>query len=241
VLSRHLTFFAVLEPSASTTLKLQVMTPRRLWLRNRPYMAVRILLTGPARVTGSFVGADGSVVPGQVVKTPTRHAGATVLRVPVRVSKPGVYRLQLHADGLGQVVDRTARIRFVATRPASPLWQDAGTLQVVVINGVRLGRTTLGKALGPNYVVRTVSDAELYAAVNPNDPHGAAAVVVDLGTVPLPSLASLHALLPELRIIGVTDDRALAADAHRAGIQTVLEGRAPTGVVKRIRSLIPRR
>jgi len=87
VLSRHLTYFAVVAPKAATTLKLNLSTPRRLWLEGRRYMAVRIVLTAPARVTGSFVADDGTVIPGQVIKTPTRRSGprmSTCSRQPRR-------------------------------------------------------------------------------------------------------------------------------------------------------------
>jgi hypothetical protein len=51
-------------------------------------------------------------------------------------------------------------------------------------------------------------------------------VVVDLATVPLPSLASLHAVVPELRIVGLTHDRRLAAAARRIGIDVLVTTRA---------------
>jgi hypothetical protein len=182
---------------------------------------------GPVRGVGVLMTWPGITVP-------------TVLRVPLKVTKPGTYRLQVHADGIGQVVNRTARIRFVANRPASPLWQEAGPLRVVVVKGLRVPQKRLAAALGSKYEVSTVADAALYAAVDPNDPRAAAAVVVDLASVPLPSLASLHALLPELRIIGVTADRALATAAQGVGVRSIVVSRAPTpGVVKRIKSLIP--
>src|SRR5207245_7648971 len=110
---------------------------------------------------------------------------------------------QVHAEGLGQVAERTARIRFVMHRPASSIWQAAGPLRVAVISGLPLRTSTLRTALGRNYVVRSVSDSDLYSEVDPNDPRAAAAVIVDLASVPLASLASLRALLPELRGIGL--------------------------------------
>ena len=132
VLSRHLAYYALVGPTASKTLALRVMTVRRLWLRGRSFIAVRTSLTAPARVTCSFIGPDGAVVPGQTIRTPTRRAGVTILRVPLRITKPGLYRLQMHADGVGQAVDRTALIRFFARRPASNgmaslrSWSEAG-------------------------------------------------------------------------------------------------------------------
>jgi uncharacterized repeat protein (TIGR02059 family) len=240
VLTRHLTYYALLVPQAATKLAMSILTPRRLWLDGRTFMAVRILVTAPARVTGSFVAADGTVIPGQVIRTPTRRAGATILRVPLHVTKPGVYRLQVHADGIGQVVDRTARIRFLPHRPASPIWQSGGPLRVAVVRGVRIPSRTLAAALGGRYVVRTVDDADLYAALDPNDPHAAAAVVVDLATVPLSTLASLHTLLPELRIIGLTTSRSTAAAARLAGVRPVLQHAGP-GAVHALQALMPRR
>ena len=52
--------------------------------QNRAFVAVRMSITAPARVTGNFVAPDGTIVPGQTIKTPTRHAGVTILRVPSR-------------------------------------------------------------------------------------------------------------------------------------------------------------
>ena len=146
MLTRHLSYYALVGQEVSTTLAMRIITVRRLWLENRSFVAVRMSLTAPARVTGDFVAPNGSIVPGQTIRTPTRHAGVTILRVPLRITKPGLYKLQMHADGLGQVVNRTAKIRFLAKRPASPVWQD-GAVRVAVVHGVR-GLGSLGSALG---------------------------------------------------------------------------------------------
>jgi hypothetical protein len=183
VLTRHLTLYAVIGSKASTKLAMRLITVRRLWLHNRSFIAVRMSLTAPARVTGSFVGPDGSIVPGQTIRTPTRPAGVTILRVPLRITKPGLYKLQMHADGVGQVVNRTALIRFLAKRPVSPLWQDVRPVRIAVIDGVK-GLGSLGRRLGKGYLVRGVADSALYSVVDTNSPTAAAAVVVDLGKVP---------------------------------------------------------
>jgi hypothetical protein len=136
-----------------------------------------------------------------------------------------VYRLQVHADGIGQVVNKTARIRFLQRRPLR-VWQDSHRLRVTMVQGVRVRRSALGDALGATWAVDTVADADLYSAVDPQNRTASAAVVVDLATVPLPSLASLHAVLPELRIVGLTHDRRLAAAARRIGIDVLVTTRA---------------
>ena len=203
VLARHLSYYALVGRQVSTRLAMRIMTVRRLWLANRSFVAVRMSLTGPARVTGSFVAPDGSIVPGQTIKTPTRHAGVTILRVPLKITTPGVYKLQMHADGLGQVVNRTAKIRFLATQPASPIWQD-GDVRVAVVQGVR-GLDSLGRALGRSFVVDArVRRARSTTRSTRSTATAAAVVVVDLRTIPAYTLAGLHALLPEVKIIGLS-------------------------------------
>jgi hypothetical protein len=232
VLTRHLTLFAVVGQEVSTKLAMRIVTARRLWLEHRSFIAVRMLLTAPARVTGSFVAPDGSIVPGQAIETPTRHAGATLLRVPLRGIKPGVYRLQLHAEGAGQTVDRTARIRFVAKRPASPVWTDVRPVRVAVVRGVR-GMDALGARLGEGFLVRRVADAALYDAVDTSYRTAAMAVVVDLETVPTYTLASLHALLPEVQIVGLAASPTRAAYYRSIGLADVLPRSSSPAAVAR--------
>ncbi len=222
VLTRHLTFYALVTHPSATKLALRILTARRLWIDNRTFVAVRLALTAPARVTGSFVGPNGETVPGQTVKTPTRHAGITILRIPLHVTKPGTYRLQMHADGIGQVTNRTTTITFVKRRPASPLWQVTRPLRIVVIHGAGASPAGLGAALGRGYLVRPLADSELYTAVDPVSRTAAAAVVVDLGTVPMQTLIGLRALLPELKIVGLTNDPSIATYARTIGVNAVL-------------------
>jgi hypothetical protein len=237
VLARHLSYYALAGRQVSTRLAMRIMTVRRLWLANRSFIAVRMSLTGPARVTGSFVAPDGSLVPGQTIKTPTRHAGVTLLRMPLEITKPGVYKLQMHADGLGQIVNRTATIRFLATKPASPIWQD-GDVRVAVVRGVR-GLASLGPALGGNFVVTRVSDATLYDAVDTKNRTAAAVVVVDLGTIPAYTLAGLHALLPEVKIIGLSGTPSRAGAYRSIGVSAVLpRGASSALVAKTAKSLV---
>ena len=229
VLARHLSYYALVGPQVSTTLSLRIITVRRLWLEHRSFIAVRMSLTAPARVTGSFVASDGAVVPGQTIRTPTRRAGVTILRVPITITKPGLYRLQLQADGLGQSVNRTAKIRFLATKPASPVWQD-GAVRVAVVDGVR-GLGSLGTELGGHFVVERVADAALYSAVDTKNATAAAVVVVDLRTIPAYTLAGLHALLPEVKIIGLSSTPSRADAYSSIGLSAVLPRGASAALV----------
>ncbi|HEX6788597.1 MAG TPA: invasin domain 3-containing protein [Gaiellaceae bacterium] len=237
VLARHLSYYALVGPQSATTLALRLQTVRRLWLTQRSFIAVRFSVTMPARVTGNFVAADGTVVPGQTLKTPTRHAGVTIMRIPLRVTKPGVYRLQMRAEGGGQVVNRTATIRFLATKPSSPVWQ-TGALRVAVIRGAgALG--ALGSRLGGRFVVKRIADADLYRVVDAKSPTAAAAVVVDLSTVPLYTLVELHALLPEVQIVGLGGSPSRVAYYRSIGIATLLpHGASAKSVAAAVRAAV---
>jgi hypothetical protein len=237
VLARHLSYYALVGQDVTTKLALRIMTVRRLWLAHRSFVAVRMALTTPARVTGAFIGPDGVTVPGQTIKTPTRHAGVTILRVPLRITKPGLYRLQMHAEGAGQVVNRTAKINFLATQPATPIWQN-GALRVAVVRGTA-GLGSLDAKLGKHFVVRRIADAALYDVVDTQFPSAAAVVVVDLGTVPNYTLAELHALLPEVRIVGLTATPARAAYYRSVGVSTILpRGSSAAQVAHAIKSSV---
>ena len=237
VLARHLSYYALVGQQVSTKLAMRIITVRRLWLQHRSFVAVRMLLTAPARVTGFFVAPDGSTVIGQSIKTPTRHAGVTILRVPLRITRPGLYRLQMHAEGVGQAINRTAKINFVATRPASPIWQD-GTPRVAVVRGAN-GLGPLDRLLGKRFVVRRIADAALYDVVDTQYRTAAAAIVVDLGTVPTYTLAELHALLPEVKIVGLTTTPAKSAYYRSIGVSAVLARTAsPAQVARAIKSVL---
>jgi uncharacterized repeat protein (TIGR02059 family) len=237
VLARHLSYYALVGQEVSTKLAMRIITVRRLWLKDRSFIAVRMMLTAPARVTGTFVAPDGSTVGGQSIKTPTRHAGVTVLRVPLRITTPGLYKLQVHAEGAGQVVNRTAKINFMARRPASPLWQD-GAPRVAVVRGAK-GLEALDRALGKRFVVRRIADAALYDVVDTSYRTAAAVVVVDLGTVPGYTLSELHALLPEVKIVGLTATPAKSAYYRSIGVSAILPPTASSAqVALAVKSLV---
>ena len=61
-------------------------------------------------------------------------------------------------------------------------------------------------------------------------------MVVDLDTVPAYTLAGLHALLPEVKIIGLS---AKGGGAYRFGVSAVLpRGSSPATVAKTVKSLL---
>ncbi|MHB8471058.1 MAG: hypothetical protein ACYDCH_15085, partial [Gaiellaceae bacterium] len=229
VLTRHFTYYALVGGEVASRLTVNLVTVRRLWLEHRTFLGVRVYLTAPARLTGTFVDAAGKSIPIRIpgTTTRTRPAGTLTLRVPLASLAPGTYRLELRANGLGQLASRTAKIRILRAQPKVPVWQSQKPIHIAAIQGVG-ARTIhdLSVQLGSAFWVDTVSDANLYRAVDPTYRTAAAAAVVELGTVPLYTLSELHALLPELQIVGVTNNHALAARAISIGVSDVLPGGA---------------
>jgi hypothetical protein len=236
VLAEHLEYFALVGQRSSTDLALRIVTVRRLWLEHRSFLAVRLSITMPARVTGVFVAPDGTTVPGQMLKTPTRRAGVTILRVPLEIRTPGLYKLEIHAEGDGQTANRTAKIAFLEQRPKSPIWQD-GAIRVAVVRGAG-ALPSLGRRLGSSFVVRRIDDAALYDVVDTSYRTAAAVVIVDLATVPAYTLAELHALLPEVQIIGIGSPARAAYD-RSIGVVTLLpRGATAAQVAHAVRAAI---
>jgi DNA-binding NarL/FixJ family response regulator len=90
--------------------------------------------------------------------------------------------------------------------------------------------------------VRRIADAALYDAVDTSYRTAAAVVVVDLGTVPTYTLAALHALLPEVKIVGLTATPAKSARSayyRSIGVSAILPRTAsPAQVARAVKSVV---
>jgi DNA-binding NarL/FixJ family response regulator len=110
-------------------------------------------------------------------------------------------------------------------------------VRVAVVRGA--GHQSLDRLLGNRFVVRRIADAALYDVLDTVSPNAAAVVVVDLGTVPNYTLSELHALLPEVQIVGLTATRTKAAYYRRAGVNVLLPRTASAAEVARaVKSLV---
>jgi hypothetical protein len=93
--------------------------------------------------------------------------------------------------------------------------------------------------LGKRFVVRRITDAALYEVVDTSYRTAAAVVVVDLGTVPTYTLVELHALLPEVKIVGLTSTPAKSAYYRSIGVSAVLPRTAsPAQVAHAVKSAV---
>jgi hypothetical protein len=152
--------------------------------------------------------------------------------LPLVIPTPGLYKLQLHATGSGQVANRTAKIQFVEKQPARPLVVGL-PIGVVVIRG-RNAYTGLESMLGSSFDVWRIADANIYDAVNPGGIARAThttALVVDLDGVPLYTISELHALLPELQIVGITKWPQTVKWAQIVGVHVLLRPAHPAQAI----------
>jgi hypothetical protein len=238
IYTRHLTFFALTGQVAQTKLAMRIISAPRV-SNVRKFVAVHLDLTAPARVRSWFVSdSTGKTIPNTSQVTRTLRSGVTILRLRLPNLKPGTYRLQVRADGVGQSTARTARLRIVKTRP----WTASGAkpLGVVVTGPQPRQLHQLQTMLGPQFDVRTTIGSLLFTAVDPRTTR-TAAVVLDLDTVPLTTVGGLHAVFPELQIIGLASDPASARKYRRAGATVVLAKPASAWAVRQsLRQLILR-
>jgi hypothetical protein len=224
--TRHLTYFALALQTAQSKLAIQVVAPVRVWTTGRDFVALQINLTVAARITTSWVDAKGRTVATQT--THTLSAGTNFIRLHLPRLAPGTYKLVLRASGLGQTATTVARIRISATQPPLPAPSAGRPLGIVVVRGAQVaGLNQLGAKLGSKFSVTTTLNSQLLQAVDPRTSH-TVAVLVDFDEVPISLIASLHAVLPEVQIVGLTTDPATALLARKAGAALVIA--KPTSV-----------
>ena len=157
VLARHLSYYALVGQEVSTKLAMRIITVRRLWLENRAvrrgaHVADRRPRASPA--SSSRPTARSSRPDDQDSDPACRRDDPA--RAARRSRSPASTSCRCMRTALGQVVNRTAKIRFLATNARRRRSGRTATLRVAVVHGVR-GLDSLGRALGSNFVVTRVS------------------------------------------------------------------------------------
>jgi ActR/RegA family two-component response regulator len=126
----------------------------------------------------------------------------------------------MRAAGAGQQFGRTARIQVLAKQPWSPVIGGRRPIGVLVMQGTR-GLGQLAARLGPQFSVTSTLTSSVFSAADPARTK-TSAVVVDLDLVPVTVVAELHAVLPELQIVGLTNNAQTAAIDRKAGATIVI-------------------
>jgi hypothetical protein len=221
MLTRHLTFFALATPSASTKLVLKIVSSPTIWTVDRKYVSLYLNLTAPAKVSSQWFDSTGALVPSTTQRTRVLRAGVTILRLRIPALAPGNYRLQVNASGIGQTATATKRIHVAAVQPRTPAPSSARPAGVVVIDGTRRLVAQLTAKLGARFAVTSSAGAALFDAIDPRSTR-TVAIVVDLDTTPVSTIAAIHSVFPELEITAVASDPISAKAGRRAGATVVI-------------------
>ena len=149
---------------------MRIMTVRRLWLAHRSFVAVRMSLTTPARVTGVFVAPDGSDRPrpdDQDPDAPCRRHD------PARAAADHEARALPASDARrGRGPDRQPHGEDQLPRDAARARRSGRTARCASRSCAALRRLgSLGGRLGKHFVVRRIADAALYDVVDTKSPH----------------------------------------------------------------------
>jgi hypothetical protein len=225
IFTRHLTYFA-LTPRANAphrAITLKAVGPTRIWTTGRTYVGIHLELSTPARVTSWWLDSSGTIVPNSTHRTRTLPRGSTNLRLPLpQQLTPGYYRIQLRASGGAALAKPSVGIRVLQTQPPGPTAPGTKPVTVVLLPGIGVRNIDqLGRTLGSGFKVAPTSAATIYSAVNPRfAPY--AVLVLDLDRTPLPLITALHAVYPELQIIGLASDQLTADLGRRAGTSLVV-------------------
>ncbi|HVS86108.1 MAG TPA: SwmB domain-containing protein [Gaiellaceae bacterium] len=219
VLTRHLSYYALVVGAAPTPLAVEVVGPKRTWLRKGALVA-RISLTTQARVTTWFT-HYGTVVKGSMSHPKGRNAGGTNTRISLAaIKRPGVYVLHVHADGESQTADAITALRVLAKAPANRLGGLRKPFRVGIVTGFR-GTTavSLTHALGSSYPVDRVALTAVYDAADPHRAKADAALVAYGNSAAMFALlGGVHKVLPETPIVTVTTTAAGASYAKSLGL-----------------------
>jgi hypothetical protein len=127
----------------------------------------------------------------------------------------------VNASGIGQTATATKRIHVAAVQPRTPAPSSARPAGVVVIDGTRRLVAQLTAKLGARFAVTSSAGAALFDAIDPRSTR-TVAIVVDLDTTPVSTIAAIHSVFPELEITAVASDPISAKAGRRAGATVVI-------------------
>jgi DNA-binding NarL/FixJ family response regulator len=125
-------------------------------------------------------------------------------------------------------------------RPLVP--STAHPVGVIVVQGAGVrGLGLLAAKLGAKFAVTTVLSSDLFTAADPRTAR-VGVVVVDFDKVPVSVVSSIHAVLPELQVVGLASNAATAKAGTRAGATIVIaKPVSSSALATAVRALLPGR
>jgi voltage-gated potassium channel Kch len=217
VITRHLTYFGLLRPTAFGALTMKVVSAKRVSLAVRKYVAVRVQVSAASRLSTWLVDSQG-----KSVKTWGQRnvkAGTTILRLalPTTLARSGAYRIQVRATGRGQSIGRTAKVRLLTTPLTAPFTPKGKKVGIVLVKSDLIKRLKLDE----RFSIRPVTGSQVFDATGLRSAF-VEAVVIDLDRESVATIAGLRQVFPELRIVALSNSPTAAAYARRAGASIVI-------------------
>ncbi len=235
ILTRHLTYFGLLVPSASK-LAFQVFgTVRFTWGVDK-YVGARISLTQAALVTGRLYSPKG-----RKLKTWVRpgRAGNSVLKLklPNSARKPGTYTIRFTARAKGATAKQSIHVRVLPTLKLTPVRKPQAR---AVVLAAPAGSAIAAKLHGlqTNVVSGSADDAfRATASLTRN----VVVVVVDADQVGIATIRDLHTTFPDVRIVALSTKSSILSQAVPAGATVALpSSTSPEQLAKTIAKLAAR-
>ena len=233
LLTRHLTYFAVMHSAgaAQTKLVMTVTSTKQLEPKTQKQVAVRIKVSAASNVTAKLFSARGLHL---YTWRFSVHAGASIVKLPwpAQVRRPGVYTVSWLADANGQITKRMTHIRIVGKKIVN-IGSGAGAPEVVLDGSDQL-RRNLALGLGPSdtHVIKSVPDDTFALAGASN--RNVQVIVVDVDQYRLSFVHDLRTVFPELKIVALSNDPALLSRAVPAGATVALPTSTPPQVLAKI-------
>ena len=208
--------------SAGATLVLKVASAKHVALKQRRAVALRVLVSVPAKATITMRTSRGATLATWERKL---QSGATIvnLAIPQAAMRAGTYSFTVTARPTGAPTAKATFQRTLVT--FAPLPTPTGTaVDVVLVKGPANGSgTELLSLIGAR--VRTVAKAPDVYDVTASLATNVQVVVVDLdtrGADPFHFVRNLRAVYPDLRIVALSSTAAQVDQARQFGATVVL-------------------
>jgi hypothetical protein len=215
VLTRHLTYFAVLD-KANFTLSMKIAATPRILAGHRAHVFTRIALSTDADVKLQLADATGA---GVASVSTHMSRGVTLVSLPVgaRRAVPGTFLLHVTAT-TDKTVELEASVQVLRASQAT-----SSGLTFVALLGLAAQKADLASSLGSGYRVKSNAPDQIFYRLSGKRSYRV--VVLDTASGGNALVKQLHQLYPSIAIVAVTAD----AQGARAAGATVAVASPVTG------------